>query len=652
MSRRRRGIVSDILDNSEGSTSFGKRKSTSTVAREYEDSAKKRREALQALPSATRAAINALVVDGGAEPDDDAPPMVFDPLFDHQPEQEEEMEPPDISHEGGELGDAADAIFVHIVGGKRARFRGARTRRERLLAMERNWAEQIPQLAKAYLKWKHCTDREPETLDNTEHRFEVTAIYTHDYEQVLGVMQRVDESANVSLVRHGLLGCSSIAPTVAISLKTLELYHRLRRQHPQLGVQAMVRALCDVHGVSYASWLRDQMSDAFDAYLWILRAVKVRIDSLLGQDGPDWRMQNSCPCCNHKVDGELVLHPTRLLAMDGNNSVKRVASAGSADERVLKSSYFLSREQVDRFKDEVKRRAPPPETTIPMEGSDDEDTPSEPDAPWVPDDSPGDAADGEENTTSCAKTWKASAAEHEKRALDIYETTGMFVSACRHGFIQIACEMVRSGELAKYPLAIINHICRVHGHGIGCGYDIGCSFAETVKNSGLVGPIARESAIEFVVCAFHGYAHNRLCQLAHHPLYLDGYGIEDLEGMERVFSSTNGVARGIRYASQFHWTQALDLQFTQWDEDKYSELSKFLFNNYRQCIQIICEYSVDVKRLQDEFEVNNTDMEGWIKAEATFLRNLKDELDERVLECMYVQALIAAKKADEKMNNI
>ena len=43
--------------------------------------------------------------------------------------------------------------------------------------------------------------------------------------------------------------------------------------------------------------------------------------------------------------------------------------------------------------------------------------------------------------------------------------------------------------------------------------------------------------------------------------------------MERVFSSTNSVARGIRYASQFHWFQSLDLHLMQWDEDKYTELS-------------------------------------------------------------------------------
>lgn len=80
--------------------------------------------------------------------------------------------------------------------------------------------------------------------------------------------------------------------------------------------------------------------------------------------------------------------------------------------------------------------------------------------------------------------------------------------------------------------------------------------------------------MQFVVCAFHGYAHNRLCQLSNHPLYLIGFGIEDLEGMERVFAASNSVARVIRYASQFHYLQFLDLHFHQWDEDKYAELSK------------------------------------------------------------------------------
>ncbi len=66
----------------------------------------------------------------------------------------------------------------------------------------------------------------------------------------MSVLQRVGEPANVSLVREGFLGCSPINPAFAFDLNTLELYHRLRRRHPRLGIQAMMRALCDVHEVS------------------------------------------------------------------------------------------------------------------------------------------------------------------------------------------------------------------------------------------------------------------------------------------------------------------------------------------------------------------------------------------------------------------
>lgn len=79
-------------------------------------------------------------------------------------------------------------------------------------------------------------------------------------------------------------------------------------------------------------------------------------------------LYGSCACCfprcllstdiGSQVEDEPELSPTRLFAMDGNNSAKRIASAGSADERVFQSSYVLSRTEVDRFKDEVKRRTP------------------------------------------------------------------------------------------------------------------------------------------------------------------------------------------------------------------------------------------------------------------------------------------------------
>jgi hypothetical protein len=104
------------------------------------------------------------------------------------------------------------------------------------------------------------------------------------------------------------------------------------------------------------------------------------------------------------------------------------------------------------------------------------------------------------------------------------------------------------------------------------GSDIGCSFSSTIASSSLR-PEAERLRLRMAVNAFHRHTHNRACQLRFHPLYLDGLGLEDLETCERIFSASNSVARLIRHASYFHWSQFLNLHFDQWDLEKYTELS-------------------------------------------------------------------------------
>jgi len=129
---------------------------------------------------------------------------------------------------------------------------------------------------------------------------------------------------------------------------------------------------------------------------------------------------------------------------------------------------------------------------------------------------------------------------------------------------------------AKYPLAIVNDQLDTLGLDQAIGYDIRCVFASTIKASKLLAQKASDMRLCFSVNSFHGYAHSCVCQLDNHPLYLEGWGIEDLEGLKRVFSASNAVTPSIRYATCYHWLQAMDLHFKQWDEDKYQELSKYL----------------------------------------------------------------------------
>jgi hypothetical protein len=126
---------------------------------------------------------------------------------------------------------------------------------------------------------------------------------------------------------------------------------------------------------------------------------------------------------------------------------------------------------------------------------------------------------------------------------------------------------------AKYGLATLNNLLDVFGIDQAVGYDIGCVHKITVAASS-ISEKAQNLRLQVAVDAFHGHAHNRLCQLSNHPLFLKGFGLEDLATCERIFAGTNPATRLIRHASHFHWLQFLDLQMDQWDKDKYLELSK------------------------------------------------------------------------------
>src|ERR1700679_1247091 len=103
---------------------------------------------------------------------------------------------------------------------------------------------------------------------------------------------------------------------------------------------------------------------------------------------------------------------------------------------------------------------------------------------------------------------------------------------------------------AKYPLSIVAKAMDTFGSNILVGYDIGCVFGGTILSSSL-GTRFQESGSRTCVNAFHGYSHNYQCQLKNHPNNIAGMGLEDLETLERVFSSSNALAAVTRYSSAY-----------------------------------------------------------------------------------------------------
>ncbi|KAI6016430.1 hypothetical protein PISMIDRAFT_119470, partial [Pisolithus microcarpus 441] len=131
--------------------------------------------------------------------------------------------------------------------------------------------------------------------------------------------------------------------------------------------------------------------------------------------------------------------------------------------------------------------------------------------------------------------------EQHKKMFAISDQSGIFIVCCQHRFVLLGCDMVKSGELMKYPLAIMNKLLSVHGSNGMVFYDIGCAFATTLTNSTITLK-ALSLNTQMLVGAFHGHAHNCKCQLNWHPLYIRGTGNTKGEGCKHVFSVSNDLA--------------------------------------------------------------------------------------------------------------
>jgi Kyakuja-Dileera-Zisupton transposase len=195
--------------------------------------------------------------------------------------------------------------------------------------------------------------------------------------------------------------------------------------------------------------LAEQFTAAYDVYLEIQRCVNVQIQVALGYNSPRYRLLNVCPTCFYKLDDEPHLKFSSFCAVDGNNSLKCLCAAidnaiARLDSRSLPSDRWLSAEEVNRFADEVKRQPvgvllvqlylgrlntqqvknPNPDVAF-DDWEDDQDSPQ----------------------AECVKQWRNAGPEQRKKMFALFEESGIFIAVCRHHFLLLGCDMIRSGEL-------------------------------------------------------------------------------------------------------------------------------------------------------------------------------------------------------------
>ncbi|KAI5999610.1 hypothetical protein EDD15DRAFT_2193652 [Pisolithus albus] len=181
--------------------------------------------------------------------------------------------------------------------------------------------------------------------------------------------------------------------------------------------------------------------------------------------------------------------------------------------------------------------------------------------------------DGDGNL--CAECWKNMKDSATEKMWNVFDESGVFIAVCRHGFCLLIADMVQSGKQSKYALTVTSKLLDAFGPDLGGGYDIGCRFKTTLASS-VIGE------------------HNL-------TTYVEGLGLEDLEGCERAFSKSNALASSTRYASIFHRRQAIAYYFEHSDEmEVYANLTKFLLSNYKQALDILSNGRATLERLMRE----------------------------------------------------
>ncbi len=133
-----------------------------------------------------------------------------------------------------------------------------------------------------------------------------------------------------AFVRSGLLPCAPFKPGIAITVRTMELFRRLRLRAPRLSVQAFSMALGDLDMQAARPHLAEQLSVCYDVFISLVDGLNARVNTALGRDSPNWRLANACPPCLYAVENEPMQEISQLLTWDGNNSLSRVKTYRAA----------------------------------------------------------------------------------------------------------------------------------------------------------------------------------------------------------------------------------------------------------------------------------------------------------------------------------
>ncbi|KIO09804.1 hypothetical protein M404DRAFT_130054 [Pisolithus tinctorius Marx 270] len=199
------------------------------------------------------------------------------------------------------------------------------------------------------------------------------------------------------------------------------------------------------------------------------------------------------------------------VATDGNFHHRHRRSAGSCPP-FYEPMYFIPKAQVDEVGRRVgraRKRSPRQHRVI------------------VPD----------EAIDQCEASYEAADGNKRKAAMDCFDDTGIMALICRHDIPLFFANIDTPGEQQKYSIALLEHLFSLlpPAATVVVLYDISCVLDRSLSkydilNDGIV------SRLRFATTAMHAYGHEWACQLTYNPRIINGLGLSDGEGTERLWS--------------------------------------------------------------------------------------------------------------------
>jgi len=182
---------------------------------------------------------------------------------------------PDDDHSDVEGSAVSQGIIIDIrdvVGLKRWHGRRkyrAQSRKERIHRFNEAWASIIDELVDDFIQWKYkipLAQSPPSPIaELSEWDFSIDTVDLYTLTHKTTICRDKDTKATSALVRAGYLAASPVSPSLAISLRTLELLRTIRLFKPNFSIEAFAKTVCHLYAVrnpfSYPQVITETLPD-------------------------------------------------------------------------------------------------------------------------------------------------------------------------------------------------------------------------------------------------------------------------------------------------------------------------------------------------------------------------------------------------------